>query len=260
MQTVLKSGAFTDKIAAHTLLLQESAPHNLTSLKYLISLLDVKGRRECLASLDALLRLFTEGRILNPSGKLTLFNRQPIGALRTAGVTLRERKEILALWSFEHQLKDYYNQFILALDGLLKDAVDTTRRKTISALSTLLAYSPEQEQGLLSRLVNKVGDPTRAVATSAVAQMERLLQQHGNMKTVVVSEVERLLYRPNINTKAQYYALCFLSQILLDEEDVQLAVKLVVIYVSFFKACVKKVLFISTFHLNKINIHSNLIF
>ena len=108
----------------------------------------------------------------------------------------------------------------------------------------LLAYSPEQEQGLLSRLVNKVGDPTRAVATSTVAQLERLLQQHGNMKPTVVSEMERLLYRPNINTKAQYYGLCFLSQILLDAEDVQLANKLIIIYVSFFKACVKKVFFV----------------
>lgn len=154
MQTVLRSGAFTDKIAAHTLLLQESAPHNLASLKYLISLLDVKGRRECLASLDALLRLFIEGKILNPSAKLTLLSRQPLGALRT--VTPRERKELLALWFFEYQLKDYYNQFIQALDGMLKDAVETTRRKALAALSTLLAYSPEQEQGLLARLINKV--------------------------------------------------------------------------------------------------------
>jgi ribosome biogenesis protein MAK21 len=56
-----------------------------------------------------------------------------------------------------------------------------------------------------------------------------------------VAEVERLLYRPNINTKAQYYALCFLSQILFDSDDVLLATKLIIIYVSFFKACVKKV-------------------
>ena len=129
----------------------------------------------------------------------------------------------MALWSFEHQL-------ILSLDGLLKDTVDTARRKAISALSALLAYSPEQEQGLLSRLVNKVGDPTRAVATPAVALMDRQLQQHGNMKTVVVSEVERLFYLPKIITsKAQDYTLCFLYQILLEEDDVQLAVKLVVI-------------------------------
>lgn len=90
----------------------------------------------------------------------------------------------------------------------------------------------------------QVGDPTRAVATSTVSQLERLLQQHPNMKLVVVSEMERLLYRPNLNTKAQYYGLCFLSQILLEPEDVQLANKLIIIYVSFFKACVKKVLFL----------------
>ncbi|XP_059352378.1 CCAAT/enhancer-binding protein zeta-like isoform X2 [Daphnia carinata] len=238
IQTVLKSGAFADKIAAHTLLLQESPVHNLPSLKFLISLLDVKGRRECMASLDALIRLFTEGRVLNPNAKLFLMNKKPISALST--VTPRERKELLALWSFEHQLKDYYNQFFIALDGLLKDAVDTTRRKGIAAIATLLAYSPEQEQGLLSRLVNKVGDPTRAVATSTVGQLERLLQQHPQMKLVVVAEVERLLYRSNINTKAQYYALCFLSQILLDSDDVPLATKLIIIYVTFFKACVKK--------------------
>ena len=245
IQTVLKSGTFADKIAAHTLLLQESPVHNLTSLKFLISLLDVKGRRECLSSLDALLRLFTEGRVLNPNAKLFLMNKKPIGALST--VTLRERKELLALWSFEHQLKDFYNQFITALDGLLKDAVDTTRRKGIVALATLLSYCPEQEQGLLSRLVNKIGDPTRAVATSTVGQLERLLQQHSQMKIVVVGEVERLLYRPHINTKAQYYALCFLSQILLDSDDVLLATKLIIIYVSFFKACVKKVIFLFFF-------------
>ncbi|KZS20710.1 CCAAT/enhancer-binding protein zeta [Daphnia magna] len=238
IQTVLKSGAFADKIAAHTLLLQESPVHNLPSLKFLISLLDVKGRRECMVSLDALIRLFTEGRVLNPNAKLFLMNKKPISALST--VTPRERKELLALWSFEHQLKDCYNQFFIALDGLLKDAVDTTRRKGIAAIATLLAYSPEQEQGLLSRLVNKVGDPTRAVATSTVGQMERLLQQHPQMKLVVVAEVERLLYRSNINTKAQYYALCFLSQILLDSDDVLLATKLIIIYVTFFKACVKK--------------------
>jgi len=239
MQTVLKSGAFTDKIAAHTILLQESAAHNLQSLEFLISLLDVKGRRECLASLDAPLRLLTEGRILNPDAKLNLMNRHPIKALST--LTVRERKETLALWSFEHQLKDLYNQFIQALDGLLKDSVETTRRKTIAVIATLLAHCPEQEQSLLNRLVNKVGDPTRGVATTAVAQMEKILEKHSNMKTVIVAEVERLLYRPNIDTKAQYYALCFLSQILLDEEDIPLATKLVIIYVSFFKACVKKV-------------------
>ena len=239
MQTVMKSGAFADKIAAHTLLVQESTPHNLHSLRFLLSLLNVKGRRECLASLDTLLRLLTEGKILNPSAKLVPFNKQPLAAV--AEMPTRKRQEHLAVWYFENQLKEFYNQFLTALDGLLKDAVETTRRKAITALSILLAYSPEQEQGLLSRLVNKVGDPTRAVATSSVAQLERLLQQHGNMKLVVVSEVERLLYRSNINNKAQYYALCFLSQILLDADDLELATKLIIIYVSFFKACVKKV-------------------
>ena len=166
------SRAFADKIAAHTLLLQESSAHNSPSLKF------------C--------------EVLSPF----LTSRE-------------EENELLALWSSEYQLKNLYNQFLIALDGLLKDAVDTTPHIAITAIATLLSYSAEQE---------KVGDPTRVVATSTVGQMERLFQQHPPMKLVVGTEVERLLYRSNINTKAQYYALCFLSQILLDSDKVILTV------------------------------------
>ena len=43
-----------------------------------------------------------------------------------------------------------------------------------------------------------------------------------------------------MNPKAQYYGICFLSQILLDEDEFNLANKLIKIYFGFFKACVKK--------------------
>ena len=46
--------------------------------------------------------------------------------------------------------------------------------------------------------------------------------------------------RPNITGRARYYGICFLSQILLDDDDDDLAGKLIRIFVGFFKACVKK--------------------
>merc|ERR1712106_234354 len=56
-----------------------------------------------------------------------------------------------------------------------------------------------------------------------------------------VGEVERLLYRQNISPKAQYYGVCFLSQILLEKHNQDnLAAKLIGIYFSFFKVSIKK--------------------
>lgn len=65
------------------------------------------------------------------------------------------------------------------------------------------------------------------------------------MKQVVLNEIERLLFRPNVSTKAQYYGICFLSQFLLNHEDFDVAKNLVSVYFAFFKACVKKVNFIT---------------
>ena len=45
--------------------------------------------------------------------------------------------------------------------------------------------------------------------------LNQLIEQHPSMKDVMVKEVERLLYRPNISPKAQYYGICFLSQLML---------------------------------------------
>ncbi|QQP56404.1 CCAAT/enhancer binding protein (C/EBP)_ zeta [Caligus rogercresseyi] len=64
------------------------------------------------------------------------------------------------------------------------------------------------------------------------------------MKIVVVKEVERLLFRNNVNPKAQYYGICFLSQIMLSnhegDEENAIAKKLIRIYFSFFKSSIKK--------------------
>ena len=75
-------------------------------------------------------------------------------------------------------------------------------------------------QNLLTQLVNKLGDPERKVASRAaffllklrtlLCQPQSLLScavfvvgHHPNMQLVVLKEIERLLYRPNIQSKAQ---------------------------------------------------------
>ena len=89
-------------------------------------------------------------------------------------------------------------------------------------------------------LVNKLGDPEKKVASKACQFLIRLVQQHPNMKPVVVEEVERLIYRTNVAPKAQYYAVCFLVQIKLRDSENILAVRLVKMYFSLFKVCLFK--------------------
>ena len=49
-----------------------------------------------------------------------------------------------------------------------------------------------QESKLLSGLVNKLGDPSRKIASKAGYLLASLLQEHPAMKVIVVAEVQRL--------------------------------------------------------------------
>lgn len=69
----------------------------------------------------------------------------------------------------------------------------------------------------------------------------KLLQAHSNMREVVAEAVEKVIFRTNISKRAQYYSVCFLSQFCFFSEDSQLAKKLISIYLSLFKACIKTV-------------------
>lgn len=96
-------------------------------------------------------------------------------------------------------------------------------------------------QNLLQYIINKLGDPSQKVASKVIYCLTQLLFKHINMQGIVLGEIEKLLFRPNISSRAQYYSLCFLSQYYLSHESSNVAKKLVDVYLSFFKGCVKKV-------------------
>jgi ribosome biogenesis protein MAK21 len=156
-----------------------------------------------------------------------------IGTLASGNKDTRDR--YLILWSFEAKLKDAYKSFLTNLSEVSKDTIDKTRMKVMNIYLELLSANPEQEQELLSRLVNKLGDPTRSVAAKAIHQLGKLLEVHPAMTSIVLEEIEHLLYRPNVASKAQYYGICCLTQLLLDEARPEMANRLIKIYFSFFK-------------------------
>ncbi|KAM4712899.1 LOW QUALITY PROTEIN: CCAAT/enhancer-binding protein zeta [Anableps anableps] len=241
MKTVVSSGALADRMAAMTLLIQDAPVHMLEHVETLVSMMKKKGsRRMGLMALDTLRELLLSN-LLPENRKLRPFAQHPFHQLEERASGNRDaRDRRLVLWYFEHQLKHQVAEFVAALDVVAHDTVAATKAKALAAAHELLCGRPEQERALLVQVVNKLGDPDYKTAAKASHLLETLLHRHPNMKTVVCCEVERLMFRPNIGAKAQYYAVCFLSQVMLSHDEAPLAAKLVGVYFSFFRACVQK--------------------
>ncbi|KAJ8976913.1 hypothetical protein NQ317_014085 [Molorchus minor] len=240
MKTVMTKGTISDKIAAHTLSIQDNPVCNLERIRNLVGMVKVGKKKECTAVIDTLRELFLTDLLL-PNRKLKSFHQRPLSLLNklSSGNAITRRK-LLSIWYFEDQLKEIYTQFVLALNTVSHDTVDNNKEKAISAMYKLLAGNCEQEKNLLTYIVNKLGDPSQKVASKAIYCLTQLLSEHSNMQEVVLNEIEKLLFRPNISTKAQYYSLCFLSQYHLSHEACDVARRLIEVYFSFFKSCVKK--------------------
>ncbi|XP_029351916.1 CCAAT/enhancer-binding protein zeta isoform X2 [Echeneis naucrates] len=241
MKTVVSSGVLADRMAAMTVLIQDAPVHTLEHVENLVSMVKKKGsRRMGLMALDTLRELLLSD-LLPENRKLRTFAQHPFDQLEEKASGNREaRDRRLVLWYFEHQLKHLIAEFVASLDTVAHDTVLATKAKALATAHELLCSRPEQERALLIQVVNKLGDPEYKTAAKASYLLETLLHKHPNMKGVVCCEVERLMFRPNISVKAQYYAVCFLSQVILSHDEANLATKLITIYFSFFRACIKK--------------------
>ncbi|XP_054474191.1 LOW QUALITY PROTEIN: CCAAT/enhancer-binding protein zeta [Anoplopoma fimbria] len=241
MKTVVSSGVLADRMAAMTVLIQDAPVHTLEHVENLVAMVKKKGsRRMGLMALDTLRELLLSN--LLPEGrKLRPFAQRPFDQLEEKASGNRDaRDRRLVLWYFEHHLKHHVAEFVAALDSVAHDTVAATKAKALATAHELLCGRPEQERALLGQVVNKLGDPEYKTAAKASYLLESLLYKHPNMKATVCCEVERLMFRPNISAKAQYYAVVFLSQVMLSHDEAELAAKLIAIYFSFFRSCVKK--------------------
>ncbi|XP_063758542.1 LOW QUALITY PROTEIN: CCAAT/enhancer-binding protein zeta [Eleginops maclovinus] len=241
MKTVVSSGVLADRMAAMTVLIQDAPVHTLEHVENLVAMVKKKGsRRMGLMALDTLRELLLSD-LLPENRKLRAFAEHPFDQLEEKASGNRDaRDRRLILWYFEHHLRHHVAEFVAALDTVAHDTVAATKAKALATAHEMLCSRPEQERALLMQVVNKLGDPEYKTAAKASYLLESLLHKHPNMKAVVSCEVERLMFRPNISPKAQYYAVCFLSQVMLSHDESDLAAKLITIYFSFFRACVKK--------------------
>ncbi|VEN49924.1 unnamed protein product [Callosobruchus maculatus] len=137
MKTMLSKGTISDKIAAHTLLIQENPVCNLDTLRNLVSMVKVSKKKECIAVLGTLVEIFLSD-LLIPTRKLKPFHQRPLAALNEMSSELSgKRKKLLTYWYFEDQLKEIYTSFVLALNTVGHDTVESNKDKAITAMYKL---------------------------------------------------------------------------------------------------------------------------
>lgn len=230
IESVLKSGTLTDKVAALTLLVQENPLCRLHALESLVAMTKKKGKRECTSAVDSLKDLFLND--LLPGRKLLYFNERPLEK--------KNGDQIVLAWYFEDRLKTLYLDYISSLEALTHETMIFIKFKALTVVHDLLCGKAEQEKNLLALVVNKLGDTEKKLASKASYLLSQLLVQHPNMKLVVAKEVEQLLFRQNVSIKAQYYATIFLNQTILTQKESEVAGKLIDVYFSVYRLLVSK--------------------
>eukprot|EP01124_Arcella_intermedia_P019447 TRINITY_DN26761_c0_g1_i1.p1 TRINITY_DN26761_c0_g1~~TRINITY_DN26761_c0_g1_i1.p1 ORF type:complete len:880 (-),score=291.92 TRINITY_DN26761_c0_g1_i1:6-2423(-) len=229
VKTIIQGGTISDKVAALTLSIQKSPLYSFKALDSLMKIVEKKGRRESLLALTAAKDLYLND--LLPDRHLVSFNVRP---LSHPGVTPHH----LVAWYFEDLIKTRYAQLIARIEDGLKDTILNFREKSLKFVFDLLTSKPEEEHTLLALLVNKLGDSEKRLASNTAFYLTKLLEQHSNMKLVVVREIETFIHRPNLSDRAQYYSILFLNQIILSKHDEVVAEKLLVTYFSLFNKAI----------------------
>ncbi|KAG0213652.1 CBF/Mak21 family-domain-containing protein [Mortierella sp. GBAus27b] len=226
VSTIMASGTLNDRVSALTLLVQESPLHTTKSFDKLMAMAEKKNRTEAVKSIESLKDLFIGGML--PNRKLKYFQDRPLTHHNATN-------EHLIMWIFEDYMKKTFWKFVQLLKVLSDDPVVHVRHRILGFIAELVSSKPEQEQTLLELLVNKLGDNENKVSAKASFELQQLLRAHPGMTMIVVREIERLLMRPRISERAQYYAVITLNQTILNARQMDVANKLIDIYFIFFK-------------------------
>ncbi|KAF2076811.1 hypothetical protein CYY_001888 [Polysphondylium violaceum] len=250
-EKIQSTGTIRDRISAITLLVQKAPMYRISSLDILLNLAAKKSEREREFAVNSLKDLFINS--LLPDSKLKRFyERIPNINEKTV------KQEELSQWYFEDMLKARYQAFIGLLEVLSKDTVARIRIIAAATIQYLLMKKPEQEEVLLTLLVNKLGDEDATNVSKITNFLVKLLEAHPGMKNVIIREIEMFLYRANNAAKAQYNALFFLNKIqVLAEKDStsvtelnEMSNRLINLYFTFFttksqagSSCISLILF-----------------
>ncbi|KXJ73931.1 hypothetical protein RP20_CCG014726 [Aedes albopictus] len=237
--TALEKGTSRDRANAGALLVQSNPLCNLQALETVVAMVKLsnKGHLDVVEVLSELML----NSVMPADRKLVSI---PLRGADWKNVKKQElekglRDKIFAYWHFEDALRDVYFTFLNNLSAVIQTGQDNSKLKVIQYASKLFTMIPEKEAYLLSMLVNKLGDPSKKVAVKALYHLTEVVKKHSAMCPVIVTETEKLLFRNNISSSAQHYALSFLAAIS-NFGDFTSCEKMINICFSFFKILTDK--------------------
>ncbi|KAI1724032.1 CBF/Mak21 family domain-containing protein [Ditylenchus destructor] len=233
LTNVANKGTFADRLSVVQLKVQRSPVHTINHLIQLVAIVEKKGLRESTSALKVLKDLFVQD-LLPPNRKLVFLKSRPVNRYNETEDKSGKKKRLI-MWKFEADLKECYQKFTHALQEMAGSAVEGVAQNTCTAMAELLWERPEQEQFLLTALVNKLGHPTHKIGAKVAQLLETLVEKHTKMRLIVVNEVKQLIFRKNISEKAQNYAVHFLRRIMLNAGESDLAFVLIQIYLALFR-------------------------
>jgi ribosome biogenesis protein MAK21 len=211
VENTMRKGTLKDRIAAMSVVVSSSPVHKLYALDMLLNLAGVStvdgghgsqtNERVASMAAEALTDLFVN-TLLPKHRKLVglesrpFFQYEGIHGSKETKRTLSPR--ILLLWYYEEIIKSKYAAFISQYLGRTLSQTSTSQESMtkVNALRTtcqLLKEIPEGEQTLLGLIVNKIGDPTKKIASAAAHELRNILDTHPNMTKIIAREVRGLL-------------------------------------------------------------------
>lgn len=217
---VIKSGTLSDKVAALTMLIQESPFHELKSLDQLINLIGYQpstnnskhhntsniNPRTAEIVLEALKDLLLHNLLPNDR-RLLNFSKRPLGHPSM-------NMPIAMIFYYESELASRASKIVDILEASLRSStLEHHKKNCINMVYEWLVSKPEQEARLLAILVNKLGDPHASISQKAMDCLKQLVKRHPVMKLLVVKEVKRLMSIPGIASKTIFTCLVYLTQI-----------------------------------------------
>ncbi|EJW85751.1 CBF/Mak21 family protein [Wuchereria bancrofti] len=238
LSTILTRGTANDKVTAMQILTQRHPVHSISYVAALVNTVAKKNAREAFSVLGLLKDLFIN-ELLPPKRKLIPFSARPVEKINLSSLDKDfNMKRKLILWKFESDLKTVYEKFVAAIERLAGENIEKLGILSCRYALELLIARAEQEQKLLSLLINKLGHPNKTLATRVCGYLLQLTRKQPLMRHIVAKEVERLIYRKNISCCTQLYAVSFLSQMNLHGCDPTLASTLLNIYIGLFRMLV----------------------
>jgi ribosome biogenesis protein MAK21 len=233
LKTVMASGTTSDKCSTFQVQIAEAPLYGAQYIVKLMELARSTSRHESVQAIQALEKVFNT--VLPPVGVRKLhYLKQRKWAKAISQISAKT----LVVLHFEELVKKAFFEYLKLVEIMVQDQISHNRELALRILCHLGSKHDEQQSNICALLANKLGDTDRKLASRALYYLQEIINAQKEATIPVITQVEQLIQRPGISEKAQYYALTFLSQVMLSHDQPAIAERLVKIYLGILKSSV----------------------